>query len=80
MNFIFRTTRTFPIQNRFQLAHLLNLNDLKSKIAPLPNISTFDFQENYCYNLCSLSCISCMLKFVYVPMGHMAYCMNKLHE
>ena len=30
------------------------------------------------YNVCPLSCISCMLKFVYVLMGHMAYCMNKL--
>ena len=30
------------------------------------------------YNVCALSCISCMLKFVYVLMGHMAYCMNKL--
>ena len=57
-----------------------DLNDLKSKTAPLPNISAFDFHGNYCYNLCSLSCISCMLKFVYmyVLMGHMAYCMNKL--
>ena len=66
------------LQNRFQLAPMLNLNDLKSKTAPLPNISVFDFHGNYCYNLCSLSCISCMLKFVYVLMGHMAYCMNML--
>ena len=71
-------TSAFPVQNRFQMAPLLNLNDLKSKTAPLPNISVFDSHGNYCYNLCSLSCISCMLKFVYVLMGHMAYCMNKL--
>ena len=32
-----------------------DLNDLKSKTAPLPNISAFDFHGNYCYNLCSLS-------------------------
>ena len=30
------------------------------------------------YNVRPLSCISYMLKFVYVLMGHMAYCMNKL--
>ena len=41
-------TSTIPVQNRFQLAPLLNLNDLKSKIAPLPNISAFDFHGNYC--------------------------------
>ena len=68
-------TSAFPVQNRFQMAPLL---DLKSKTAPLPNISVFDSYGSYCYNLCSLSCISCMLKFVYVLMGHMAYCMNKL--
>ena len=71
-------TSAFPVQNRFQMAPLLNLHDLKSKTAPLPNISVFDSYGSYCYNLCSLSCISCMLKFVYVLMGHMAYCMNKL--
>ena len=57
---------------------LLNLNDLKHKTAPLPSISVFNFHGSYCYNLCSLSCISCMLKFVYVLMGDMAYCMNKI--
>ena len=71
-------TSAFRVQNRFQLAPLLNLSDLNTKTAPLPNIPVFDFHGNYCYNLCSLSCISCMLKFVYVLMGHMAYCMNKL--
>ena len=30
------------------------------------------------YNVCPLSCISCMLKYVYVLMGHLAYCMNNL--
>ena len=71
-------TSAFPVQNRFQMASLFNLNDLKSTTAPLPNMSVFDSHGNYCYNLCSLSCISCMLKFVYVLMGLMAYCMNKL--
>ena len=62
----------FPVQNRFQVALPLN------KTAPLANILVFDFHGAYCYNLCSLSYILCMLKFVYVLMGHTAYCMNKL--
>ena len=71
-------TSAFPVQNKFHLAPLLNLNDLKPKTAPLPNLSVFDFHGNYCYNLCSLSRMSSMLKFLYVLMRHMAYCMNKL--
>ena len=42
-------TSAFPVQNRFQMAPLLNLNDLKSKTAPLLNISVFDSHGSYCY-------------------------------